>query len=40
MLHGTDMGDNLEEVVENGDCKVLRLKDHSGDGWMTIYRFF
>ncbi len=27
MFHSTDMGDNLEEVVETEDCKVLRMKD-------------
>ena len=40
MFHSTDMGDNLEEVVETEDCKVLRMKDPSGDGLMTIYRVF
>ena len=40
MFHSTDMGDNLEEVVETEDCKVLRMKDSSGDGLMTIYRVF
>lgn len=35
-----DMGDNLEEMVETQDCKVLRMKDESGDGLMTIYRVF
>ena len=40
MFHSTDMGDNLEEVVETEDCKVLRMNDPSGDGLMTIYRVF
>ena len=40
MFHSTDMGDNLEEVVETEDCKVLRAHDPSGDGLMTIYRVF
>lgn len=40
MLYNTDMGDNLEEVVETEECKVLRMKDPSGDGLMTIYRVF
>lgn len=40
MFHSTDMGENLEEVVETEDCKVLRMKDPSGDGLMTIYRVF
>lgn len=40
MFHSTDMGENLEEVVETEDCKVLRMKDLSGDGLMTVYRVF
>ena len=40
MFHSTDMGDNLEEVVETEECKVLRMQDPSGDGLMTIYRVF
>lgn len=39
-FHDTDMGDNLEEVAETEDCKVLRAKDSSVDGLMTIYRVF
>lgn len=33
-------GDHLEEVVETDTCKVLHLKDDSGDGVMTIYHVF
>lgn len=40
MFHSTDMGENLEEVVETEDCKVLRMKGPNGDGLMTIYRVF
>lgn len=40
MFRGADMGDNLEDVVETKECKVLRLKDQSGEGLMTIYRVF
>ncbi len=40
MFHSTNMGENLEEVVETEDCKILRMKDRSGDGLMTIYRVF
>lgn len=32
MFHSTDMGENLEEVVETEDCKVLRMKGPNGDG--------
>ena len=40
MFRGADFGDNIEEVVETEECKVLRLNDSSGDGLMTIYRVF
>lgn len=40
MFQATDMGENIEEVVETADCKVLRMKDSSDDGLMTIYRVF
>lgn len=40
MFRKGDMGDDLEEVVETEDCKVLRMKDETGDGLMTIYRAF
>lgn len=32
MFYSTDMGENLEEVVETEDCKVLRMKGPNGDG--------
>lgn len=31
MFRHADMGDNLEETVETADCKVLRMRDESGD---------
>ncbi len=37
MFHSTDMGENLEEVVETEDCKVLRMKDLSGDGLLSAF---
>ncbi len=40
MFRVADMGDNLEEVVETEECKVLRMRDENGDGLMTIYRVF
>lgn len=40
MFHKADMGDNLEEMIETEDCKVLHMRDESGDGLMTIYRVF
>lgn len=40
MLHNTDMNENLEEVTETNDCKVLKMSNSGGDGLMTIYRVF
>lgn len=40
MFHSTDMGDHLEEVVDTGDRKVLRMKGPSGDGLIPIYQVF
>lgn len=40
LFRSTRMGDNIEEVVETPDCKVLRLTDISGEGTMTMYRIF
>lgn len=36
----TDYGENVVEVVETEDCKVLHLHDETGDGMMTIYQVF
>lgn len=30
MLHSTDMDENLDEVVEAEECKVLRMNDPGG----------
>lgn len=40
IFHAADLGEHLEAVLETADCKVLRMKDASGDGLMTIYRVF
>lgn len=40
IFRGGSMGENLEEIVETEECKVLRMKDESGEGLMTIYRVF
>lgn len=36
----TDCGENVVEVVETEECKVLRLHDETGEGLMTIYQVF
>ena len=39
-FHSTHLGENIQEVVETEDCKVLRMNDVSGEGSMTMYRVF
>lgn len=36
----TDFGSNVHEVAAEGKCRVLRLDDASGEGFMTVYRVF
>lgn len=36
----TDFGSNVHEVAAEGECRVLRLDDASGEGFMTVYRVF
>lgn len=36
----TDYGPNVQEIVENDDCKILRLCDETGEGTMTLYHVF
>ena len=31
-------GSNVHEVAAEGECKVLRIDDESGEGFMTMYR--
>lgn len=33
-------GSNVDLVISNGDCKVMKLSDSTGEGVMTIYRVF
>ena len=40
LFHTTNLGDNIQEVVETEDCKVLRMDTQNGDGVMTMYRVF
>ena len=40
LFHATNLGDNIQEVVETEDCKVLRMDTQNGDGVMTMYRVF
>lgn len=40
MFHSTHMGDNINELVETEECKIMRLNDETGEGIMTIYHIF
>ena len=33
-------GSNVHEVASEGECRVLRLDDSKGEGFMTMYRVF
>lgn len=39
-LDEAGFGSNVHEVAAEGDCRVLRLEDASGEGFMTMYRVF
>ena len=39
-LDKAGFGSNVHEVAAEGECRVLRLDDESGDGFMTMYRVF
>lgn len=38
MLDKAGFGSNVHEVAAEGGCKVLRLDDETGEGFMTMYR--
>ena len=40
MLEQAGFGSNVHEVASEGECKVLRLDDVTGEGFMTMYRVF
>ena len=40
MLDQAGFGSNVHEIAAEGDCRVLRLEDQSGEGFMTMYRVF
>lgn len=39
-LDKAGFGSNVHEVASEGECRVLRLDDDSGEGFMTMYRVF
>ena len=40
MLDQAGFGSNVHEVASEGECRVLKLEDASGEGFMTMYRVF
>ena len=40
MLDKAGFGSNVHEVAADGECRVLRLDDETGEGFMTMYRVF
>ena len=39
-LDKAGFGANVTQVGSQGDCRVLRLDDKTGEGFMTMYRLF
>ena len=39
-LEKAGFGSNVHEIAADGECRVLKLDDESGDGFMTMYRVF
>lgn len=39
-LDKAGFGSNVHEIAAEGECRVMRLDDESGEGFMTIYRVF
>lgn len=39
-LDKAGFGSNVHEVAADGECRVLRLDDDTGEGFMTMYRVF
>lgn len=39
-LDSAGFGSNVCEIASQGDCRVLRLEDKTGEGFMTMYRLF
>ena len=39
-LDNAGFGSNVHEIAAEGECRVLRIEDGSGEGFMTMYRVF
>ncbi len=40
MLDSLDLGSNVSQIAATDYCRVFRLSDPTGDGFMTMYRVF
>ena len=40
LLQKIDYGSNVECLMESEECQIMRLRDDSGEGRMTLYRVF
>lgn len=35
-----DCGSNVQNIIQNEDCSIMRLSDDTGEGQMTVYQVF
>lgn len=40
LFQQVNYGPNVENIIENQECSVMRLRDSSGEGMMTVYNVF
>lgn len=40
IVKGVDCGDNVKEIVSDGNCKVFKMENETGEGIMTAYEVF
>lgn len=40
IMQGVDCGDNVKEIISDGNCKVFKMENETGEGIMTAYEVF
>ncbi|MBQ5676409.1 MAG: hypothetical protein IIV45_15300 [Lachnospiraceae bacterium] len=40
IMQGVDCGDNVKEIICDGNCKVFKMENETGEGVMTAYEVF
>ena len=40
IMKGVDCGDNVKEIICDGNCKVFKIENETGEGIMTAYEVF